>query len=239
MTTNPTGDATPPPQLLQAGDLIWPKPPDVFIPYLVQVPEGSTGNPAQWEHEKDHYLASLAAKPTLSPTERTRYKTLQEMSYSDFAEQYFAPLPIRDSSLSRGGIVYVGHVGIIQIENTQPIVVEAMSGIGVQQVPYTTWIGSRPGQLFWVSRLKDISSEKRAAIATAAEHYLGRPYNFWNFNLKDDSCFYCSKLAWLAIDETTGIPPDDNPNGDRVLWYSPKQLHGSPHLESIYSSGSY
>jgi len=237
--THTTVRETPPADTLQAGDLIWPKPPNTVVPYLVPLREGSTGNPTQWQMEKDRYLASLAAKPTLSSVERARYKALQGMTYSDFARQYFAPLPSQDSNLRGLQIFFVGHVGIIQIENGAPVVIEAMIGFGVQKVPYKTWIESRPNQLFWVSRLKETSADRRAAVAAVAEHYLGRPYDFWNFNLMDDSRFYCSKLAWLAIDKATGIPPDDNPNGNRVLWYSPKQLLGSQHLESIYSSGSY
>ena len=231
--TNPARLGAPPPETLQAGDLIWPKPANAVVPYLVQLHEGSTGNPTQWQTEKDRYLASLAARPTLSPLERERYNALQRMTYSDFARQYFAPLPNQDSNLRGVQIFFVGHVGIIQIENGVPFVIEAMIGFGVQKVPYKTWIGSRPRQLFWVSRLNQTTAARRAAVAAVAEHYLGKPYDFWNFNLRDDSRFYCSKLAWLAIDKATGIPPDDNPSGNRVLWYSPKQLLGSPHLESI------
>jgi hypothetical protein len=235
----PVGQSPPAAYILQAGDLIWPRPSNVFVPYRAALHEGSTGNPAQWEKEKERYLATLRAKSTLSPTERARYNELQPMTYPDFVKRYFSPLP-RARLEARGfASISVGHVGIIQIENGRASVVEAMTGNGVQKVPYEKWIADRPGQLFWLSRLKNTSPDIRARVASTAESYLGRPYNFWDFDLRDDSCFYCSKLAWLAIIKATSIPPDGNSNGDRVFWYSPKQLLCSPNLQSIVSSGNY
>ena len=233
------GNSPPANELLQAGDLIWPKPPNAFVPYRAALNEGSTGDPTQWKKEKDQYLATLRAKPNLSPIERKRYNALERMTYLDFAKQYFAPLPRATIEAHRFATISVGHVGIIQIENGQPVVIEAMMGRGVQKVPYEKWIGDRPRQLFWLSRLKDTPAETRAAVADTAEKYLGRPYDFWNFNLNDDSCFYCSKLAWFAITKATKAAPDGNPNGNRIFWYSPKQLLCSRRLGSIVSSGNY
>jgi permuted papain-like amidase YaeF/Yiix C92 family enzyme len=237
----PVGNSPPAAEVLQAGDLIWPRPRNVFVPYRAALHEGSTGNPTDWDKEKERYLATLRAKPTLSPTERVRYNELQRMTYPDFVKRYFAPLP-RETLEARGfAAISVGHVGIIQIENGQRVVIEAMMGKdnGVQKVAYTEWIRKRPGQLFWLGRLNNTSPEVRATVATVAESYLGRPYDFWNFDLRDESGFYCSKLAWLAITKATSIPPDGKPNGDRVFWYSPKQLLCSPNLQSIVSSGNY
>ena len=224
---------------MEPGDLVWPKPPNAFVPYRMALREGSTGNPTQWEKEKERYLASLRAKSELSPIERKRYDILERMTYLDFAKSYFAPLPSAIFRSRDFATISVGHVGIIQIENNHPVVIEAMMGRGVQKVAYERWINERPGQLFWMSRLKNLSPEIRAEVAATAERYLGKPYNFWNFDLNDDSCFYCSKLAWLAITKATKVAPDDNSKGNRLLWYSPKQLLCSPHLQSIVSSGNY
>jgi hypothetical protein len=35
------------------------------------------------------------------------------------------------------------------------------------------------------------------------------------------------------------LPPDDNPSPNRVLWYSPKQLTKSKHIELIVNPGDY
>src|SRR4051794_570241 len=70
------GTSPPGPDILQAGDLIWPRLPNVVVPVRAAVHEGSTGDPVQWEKEKQQYLAKLRAKSTLSPTERERYDTL-------------------------------------------------------------------------------------------------------------------------------------------------------------------
>ena len=233
------GQSPPAANILQPGDLIWPRPPNAFVPYRAALQEGSTGNPTQWEKEKERYLATLRAKSTLSATERAQYNELRSMTYPDFVKRYFAPLP-RARLEARGfASISVGHVGIIQIENGRASVIEAMMGSGVQKVTYEKWIADRRGQLFWLSRLNNTSPDIRAAVAATAERYLGRPYNFWDFDLRDDSCFYCSKLAWLAITKATSLPPDGNPNGDRVFWYSPKQLLCSRNLQSIVSSGNY
>ena len=233
------GQSPPAANILQPGDLIWPRPPNAFVPYRAALQEGSTGNPTQWEKEKERYLATLRAKSTLSATERARYNELRSMTYPDFVKRYFAPLP-RARLEARGfASISVGHVGIIQIENGRASVIEAMMGSGVQKVTYEKWIADRRGQLFWLSRLNNTSPDIRAAVAATAERYLGSTVNFWDFDLRDDSCFYCSKLAWLAITKATSLPPDGNPNGDRVFWYSPKQLLCSRNLQSIVSSGNY
>jgi hypothetical protein len=235
----PVGQSPPAADILQAGDLIWPRSPNGVVPYRVARNEGSTGDRKKWEKEKEEYLATLHAKSDLSPVERKRYKALQQMTYPDFVKRYFAPLP-QETLEARGfASISVGHVGIIQIENGRASVIEATMAKGVRKVPYEKWIADQPDQLFWLSRLNNTSPDIRAAVAAIAESYLRRPYDFWNFDLRDDSCFYCSKLAWLAITKATSIPPDGKPNGDRVFWYSPKQLLCSRNLQSIVSSGNY
>src|SRR4051812_727926 len=60
------GQSPPSPEILQAGDLIWPRPPNVVVPYRMARNEGSTGDPKQWEEEKTRYLASLTARSNLT-----------------------------------------------------------------------------------------------------------------------------------------------------------------------------
>src|SRR5205823_2580197 len=175
----PVGQSPPAADILQAGDLIWPRSPNGVVPYRVARNEGSTGDPEEWEKEKKEYLATLHAKSNLSSVERKRYNALQQMSYPDFVERYFAPLPAATFNARGFASISVGHVGIIQIENGQPFVIEAMmgKGKGVQKVAYTEWIRDRSGQLFWLGRLNNTSPEVRATVATVAKSYLRRPYN--------------------------------------------------------------
>ena len=55
---------TPDPSTFESGDLIWPKKPDVYVPYHA----GATATPeedaAQWQKERAAFLASLANQPT-------------------------------------------------------------------------------------------------------------------------------------------------------------------------------
>jgi hypothetical protein len=238
------GTSPPAPELLQPGDLIWPRPANAVVPVRAALHEGSTGDRKLWEQGKRDYLAALEKKSGLSSIERDRYNKLRRTSYEDFVKQYAGRMPDATSQTRDFPQISVGHVGIIQFENGQPVVIEAMSGSNVnkvQKVSYTEWIKHRlaSGELFWLSRLKDTPPEVRAQVGAIAESYLDKPYNFWNFNLYDDSCFYCSKLAWLAITKATKSPPDGNPEGDRTFWYSPKMLLCSGRLESIVSSGNY
>jgi len=112
-------------------------------------------------------------------------------------------------------------------------------GLGVRRISYADWLRDRPGELVWVGRLRGVSPERRAAVATWAAEQLGKPYNFWDFNLEDASGFYCSKLAWLSVLQGAGFPPDDDRNPQRVLWYSPKQLMKSKHIKLIVNPGPY
>src|SRR5262249_52927988 len=122
----PVGQSPPAADILQAGDLIWPRPPNAVVPYRVAHNVGSTGDREQWEKEKEQYLATLGTKSNLSPIERERYNALHRMSYSDFVKAYFAPLPAAPFNQRGFPSVYVGHVGIIQIDKGQPVIIEAM-----------------------------------------------------------------------------------------------------------------
>jgi hypothetical protein len=74
---------------------------------------------------------------------------------------------------------------------------------------YDNWVANRPGEIVWHGRIRDLPTGDRANIASESKKYLGRSYDFWNFNLNDDSGFYCPKLALLwqifAADERDGI----------------------------------
>jgi uncharacterized protein YycO len=104
---------------------------------------------------------------------------------------------------------------------------------------YVEWLANRPGQLVWHGRLKGLTEQQRTNVATTAASFLGKIYNFWNFNLGDDTAFYCSKLIWLAAQRAAALTLDDNPAAERYIWYSPKQLMKSPHIELLLTHGNY
>jgi hypothetical protein len=233
------GAAPPPAPLLQAGDLIWPKKPGTIIPYNSRPGEADKRDALRWRKEKEAYLNQVRSNPNPSPQERERYAALQKMTYEEFANYYLGGrIPGQPATFGLGDIA-VGHVGIIEIIDGKPFVVEAMWGPGVQRLSYADWLQKRPGELFWVGRLKGVPPEKRAAVAQRAAEQIGKPYNFWDFDLEDANGFYCSKLAWLSILQGAGFPPDDDPDPNRVLWYSPKQLIKSKHVELIANPGPY
>jgi uncharacterized protein YycO len=131
------------------------------------------------------------------------------MTYEDFVSYYLSDrIPGQPASFGVGGLD-VGHVGIIEMIDRKPSVIEAMAGFGVRRISYEDWLRSRPGELFWVGRLKGVPLERRGAAAERAAEQIGKPYNFWDFDLEDASCFYCSKLAWLSIMRGAGFPPGD------------------------------
>jgi len=109
----------------------------------------------------------------------------------------------------------------------------------VTAVTYDAWLSKRSGEMVWRGRLRDQDSLKRARIAAEAATQKDKPYSFWNFDLRDESGFYCSKLAWLSIVKATGVPPDDNPEGTRWTWYSPKQLMMSRQIGMLFSPEPY
>jgi len=231
---------TPPaPSALEAGDLIWPKKPGAIVPYDSRPGSAAQDTADRWNREKNVYLDQLKAKSHLSEEERSRYELLHSMTYDAFKVQYFgASAPGEAATYGTGGF-YTGHVGIIRILDGTPYVVEAMMGKGVRQLSYKDWIHERSGEIFWVGRLKQITADRRAAIAETAAREIGQPYNFWNFDLADRREYYCSKLAWISILSVTGFAPDDNKNPKRVLWYSPKQLMNSRHIDIKINPGPY
>ena len=192
-----------------------------------------------WQHDRDSYLAKLSSSTDLTEDEKRRLDTLRRMSYDDFLKVYMQDASPEDIT-PYGGQVGVGHVAIVnKIADEPPTIVEALWGVGVREISYDAWKAERQGGVFWHGRLKEVDPELRAEVAKLAEREVGKPYDFWNFDLADESGFYCSKLAWLMIRNATGVVVDDNPNPVRKLWFSPKQLLKSPHLNILQNPGSY
>jgi uncharacterized protein YycO len=93
--------------------------------------------------------------------------------------------------------------------------------------------------MVWLGRVKKISSSYRAKIAIEAKKYIGRPYDFWNFDLNDERGFYCSKLAWMCMFRALGLVIDGNPDPKRFFWFSPKQLLYVNRVARLFDPGPY
>lgn len=215
---------TPNPSTFESGDFIWPKKPDVYVPYHAGASATPEQDAPQWQQERTTFLESLASQPThfnAAGIERLKlldYKGFYALYVGDRPPEQFEPFGIGDG-------VYVGHVAIVELDaNGTPWVVEALYRQGVIRQSYQQWLASRPGELVWHGRVRDFDTKERARIAAESKHYIGRPYNFWNFDLDDDKDFYCSKLVWLSVFKALGFAVDGKPNPDREFWLSPKQI---------------
>lgn len=235
----------PDPKTFEPGDMIWPKVPGAIVPYAA--PNGPQPMPPQeeegiysrerWEREKKDFLREEGARGGLS---LDQIEATRRLSFEEFVSRYYGN--VAPDTIMSGAIVYVGHVGILDVDDRGNIeVVEAVMEPGkkVRVYPYDQWLADRPHDDVWHGRLKDHSANDRRQVVGEARKYLGRPYEFFNFNLNDDSGFYCSKLVWLAVNRSLHFPVDDNPNSRRHSWFSPKQLLNTPHVEKLFVPGNY
>jgi cell wall-associated NlpC family hydrolase len=213
---------------LQNGDLIWPKNPKAIVPYDSGLETRREAVQKQWESERDTFVAQVRRDPASTSQARQLATDLEALSYADFTLRYLADAQKSDIEKYGGidDILSVGHVGIVEVTaDGQRFVIEAVWGAikKVQRVPYADWLKGRADSWFWVGRLRDVSDATKQKFVEQSKLYLERPYNFWNFNLSDDSSFYCSKLVWLSYARSVGTSIDGRPP-DRNFWFSPKQL---------------
>lgn len=195
----------------QAGDFLFPKEPDDWVPLK-----------AEWEAMKLEYLRT--------ELDARRAQVIEEMDYEEFREYYAG---------SRLGPFYVGHVAILERdEDGHPWIIEAISD-GVLRVPYEDWREERNAEHLWHARLRDFEEKQRAEIAAEARRQVGKPYGFFNFDLEDDRSFYCSKLAWYSVKKKLGLALDGNPDPRRNIWFTPKQMIQLRALELLKDQGEY
>jgi hypothetical protein len=206
----------------------------------------------EWESARQQMLADPAAAG-LSPEVAERLKA---MSYEEFERAYFvAPAPPPPGGPSRsaaavGRTISVGHVGLIEIDTGGiPHVIEATpkrpDGTvgGVIRLRYADWLKSYTNIQVWHGRFRDFDATTCGRVLDMARAQLGKPYDFFNFNLNDDRSFYCSKLVWLSVWRAAQIAPDDNPDPDRGKsfppWFSPKALIGAKRIAMLHSPSDY
>ena len=231
----PPAIETPDSKTLQDADLLWPRPKNAIVLYSSQGISTSAEDRKAWERDRNAYLNQLARDEQTSTLERERFRLLRSMTYERFTHIYLSDVdPIGPEPLSMR-MPRVGHVAMVHMIDGVPWVVEALPNKGVRSLSYTNWLEERDGQLVWHGRLAGATRQTRREVATKATSFVGRPYNFWNFDLADEKSFYCSKLVWLAVTSVTKRAPDGNEEPVRRLWYSPRQLMKSPHIEIVFS----
>lgn len=236
----------------QSGDLVWPKKKGTIVPKTRSLaPAAPTQDRRDWEAARQQMLADPAALG-LSPEVAERLKT---MSYEEFERVYFsAPVqPSGSTTRSMGALgqpISVGHVGLIEVDaGGIPYVVEATPTApdgtkgGVIRLRYADWLKGYTNIQVWHGRWRDLDAQASRRVLDVALSQLGKPYDFFNFDLNDDRGFYCSKLVWMCAWRATQIAADDNPDprrGSRFPpWFSPKALIGARRVAMLHSPGEY
>lgn len=230
----------PNPETFESGDLVWPKKPGAFVPYKSELAAGPVENEEHvWLQEKREFIARARNGGTYFNSEQLN--ALDKMSFREFYARYAGDQkPDIPGAYSSGNGVYVGHVGIIKVDSERiPWVIEALLNKGVVKSRYADWIKSRPEEIVWLGRVRNLDAEQRQSITTESEKFINRPYNFWNFNLDDDKGFYCSKLVWLSIWRVLHFAIDGDQNPKRTFWFSPKQLLYAKTIARLFDPGPY
>jgi hypothetical protein len=226
------------PGQFQSGDFLWPKKPGVFVPYDAGSRHAAEVDEAKWNEEHDRFVANMVAKaPYFTAAQRDR---MRRLTYDEFHSRYTGARQARSGTYAAGGPIYVGHVGIVEIDEAGvPWVIEALWERGVVRHTYADWAADRSGEVVWLGRLTKLSAAQRAKIPLEAKKHIGKPYDFWNFDLNDDAGFYCSKLAWMAVFRSLNLAVDGKSNPKRAFWFSPKQLLYVPRMARLIDPGPY
>jgi len=226
--------------LLQSGDLVWPKKPNAYVPYIARAEKQSAPeDEAEWNAAKQKFLATVKEKYAYFSDQDI--EAIRRLSFADFYAAYAGTaVPNEPQVLQSGVSLYVGHVGIIQVDpDGGKWVIEALADKGVIKRRYGDWLSARPGEWVWLGRLKDQPLAARRSISEEAAKYIGRPYDFWNLDLNDHTAFYCSKLAWMAIFRSLKFAVDGNENPKRIFWFSPKQLLYASPIDRVLDHEQY
>lgn len=210
------------------GDLILPRNPKAIVAYDSSQQTQRDAVQKQWETERDAFVAKVRRDERSSQQMRQLATNLEALSYAEFTLRYLADA--QRSDIEKYGAVddifSVGHVGIVEVAADQTrFVIEAVLGEDkkVRRIAYADWLKLRPDAWVWVARIRNAPEATKQKFVDQAKSYVERPYNFWNFDLGDDTDFYCSKLVWLSYMKASGLSID-GPAAQRSFWFSPKQL---------------
>jgi cell wall-associated NlpC family hydrolase len=227
----------PDPSRFQPGDLLWPRKVNQYVPYDSQPTGAFKTDKAEWEQEKQRFLSRVKHDPRASDYDRALAARLESLSFETFHERYVGDGGEGELT-AQGWIPYVGHVAMVFYKDGKPWVVEAVPG-KVRTISYEDWLTKRGHEHVWHGRVSGLTDEQRLHMIAEAIRHEAKPYEFWNFNLADETGFYCSKLMWYAAFRASGIALDDDSEPRRFFWYSPKQMFRSRHIQVLYSPGDY
>jgi hypothetical protein len=236
----------------QTGDLLWPKKKGAFVPRTrsVGAPPPSEERKT-WEAERQRAL-SEPQRAGLSPEvaeklKGMRFDEFERLYHSGAAQPAPGQAPATRGLL--GDTISVGHVGLIEVgANGIAYVIEATpqgpgSASGVIRTRYADWLNAYANIQVWHGRWAGLDEQMRAGVVKAALAQIGKPYDFFNFDLNDDSGFYCSKLVWQCLWRTAKIAADDNPDPQRGKWFppwfSPKALIAVKRVSVLHKPGDY
>lgn len=215
----------------RSGDLLWPKRSNEIIPYNHEPGEELE---ASWRRERDNFVQSAEGE-----LDQQSLREIQLMSLDDFEHLYFEG-QANGTLQPYSGVAGTGHVAILEKNEAGNLwVIEAMMDRGVIRNPYDGWIRSRGQSGVWHGRVKSLSEDHIQRSVAVAKQQVGKPYNFWNFDLSDDTDFYCSKLVWYAFVRGAKLAIDGNPQPKRSIWLSPKQVLNSSLVDQLFSPGTY
>lgn len=249
----------PDPSTFKTGDLIWPKKPYQRIYYDTSDVRIYNDNKKRWEEERDAYIQEVQNDPNTSEQDREEADWLKKTSFGEFMKLYLGD----DSEEWRDGEwrdfafnyrkdekesgyygynswfpIYVGHVGMIFLEDNVPWVVEATPP-NVRKITYAEWLKQYEDANIWHGHILNVDTQGLSKIVEEALEQVGKPYKLFNRNLNDEKKFYCSKPIWFSYYRALGDSIDDDTNPKRKLWYTPKRLMRSPHIEMIFKPGNY
>lgn len=227
----------PDPSTFQAGDLLWPRKPNQYIPYGTEPTGSLKKDKAEWEREKGAFLERVRRDPDATDYDRALAIRLETMSFERFHDRYIGEGGEGELS-AQGWLPYVGHVAMVFFKDGHPWVVEAIPG-KVRTIAYEEWLKERGYEYVWHGRIRGLTDAQRVHMVAEAIRHETKPYEFWNFNLGDEGGFYCSKLMWHALFRASGVALDDDPEPRRFFWYSPKQMFRSRHIQVLYSPEDY
>src|SRR5262249_15635968 len=133
----------------QSGDLLWPKMPGKYVPYNSGDRSGTDEDQHRWLTERRKFIANIREdRHYFSETDITE---IQNLSFREFYARYAGDQkPDVPGLYASGAGIYVGHVGIIDIDSHKvPWVIEALYHHGVVRSQYDDWVSARPGEIVW------------------------------------------------------------------------------------------
>jgi hypothetical protein len=106
-----------------------------------------------------------------------------------------------DAIMLASGTQYT-HVGLVEIDSAgRANVIEAIGP--VRTLPLDRWIKNGNKGRVTIKRVKGLSEDNAKKAAVRARHYLGRPYDHFFYETRDQ--IYCSELIHAAFKEGASI----------------------------------